>query len=144
MTKKEEKMKPLLDRIADLERQIDEHQRRISELTVAKRTLVDVLAAMRGEPRPLTEVARKARIPNVKGIVLEIMAAAGPEGRTSAEVLALAAEKAPGITRDTISSVLSRLKSAEALAYDGLRYFDSKHAPRQGEQRPFAPHVRVV
>ena len=137
-------MKPLVDRIADLERQIEEHQRRISELTVAKRTLIDVLAEMRGEPKPTTGSGRKPRIANVKGIVLEIMTAAGPEGRTSAEVVSLASEKAPAITRDTISSVLSRLKGIGALAYDGLRYYDAKHAPREGENRPFTPHVRAI
>ena len=142
MSKQEEKMKPLVDRIADIDRQIEELGRRLGELNAVKRNLADVLAQIRGEVPPKDEWAQKPRNANVKGVVLDIMVAAGPEGRTSAEVVMLAQQKLPGVVRDTISSILSRLKAAGALAHDGLRYYEARHAPRPGEVRQ--PHVRAV
>lgn len=141
---REAQLKPLYDKLGELDRQIEEASRRLAEANASKRALQDVLAAMTGDTSHLpAALERKPRASNVKGVVLDIMANAGTAGRTSAEVVVDAGEIIPGIARDTVSSVLSRLKTAGALVYDGLRYYDVKHGPKDGETRT-APHMRAV
>ena len=137
-----ERTQPITAKIAELDANIDKAATRISEMLAAKQALQEVLAVMTGTPVANPVQERKPRATNVKGVVLDIMANAGAAGRTSAEVVLEAAERIPGIARDTVSSVLSRLKGAEALVYDGLRYYDSRYAPRPGDVA--VSHIRAV
>jgi septal ring factor EnvC (AmiA/AmiB activator) len=132
---------PIRDKIADLDRQIDDLQRKIAEAVTSRRHLQDVLAVMSGaEP---AQADRKPRAQNVKGVVLAALERAQYAGLTSAETLALAQEHAPQVQRDTVSSLLSRLKSAGVAVYDGLRYYDIRYAPKDDGSRP-RPHLQEV
>jgi len=73
----------------------------------------------------------RKRSPNVKPTILDIMIAAGASGATSAEVSARVKEAVPTVAKDTVGSVLSRLKADSALAFDGERYYESRFAPKK-------------
>jgi hypothetical protein len=75
--------------------------------------------------------ARK-RSPNIKPLILEIMEKASTSGETSAEVDRKVRTRVPTVARDTVGSVLSRLKADKALAFDGERYYDARYAPKVG------------
>src|SRR3546814_21075649 len=47
----------------------------------------------------------------------------------------------PAVAKDTVGSVLSRLKSEGALVYVGARYYEKRFAP---QNRPFDPGLRAV
>lgn len=133
---------PLRDKIADLDRQIEELQRKIGEAMVSRRHLQEVLAVMTGGEAPSEE--RRQRVGNVKGVVLDALERAKATGLTSAEALAAAQAELPQVQRDTVSSLLSRLKKEGTLAYDGNRYYVAAYAPTEGNQRPFDLHVRAA
>ncbi|MEA2861364.1 MAG: hypothetical protein QOC72_3403 [Methylobacteriaceae bacterium] len=123
-----EQLRPLRDKLGELDRQIEELLRRLGEAQAAKKTLQEVLAQMQGQQVPVDNgegsgPRKRTRTPNVKGTILDIMLAAGATGRTSAEVLAEAHNRGTPISRDTVSSVLSRLKADKALSHDGTRYY---------------------
>jgi hypothetical protein len=121
------KMKPLDDEIARLEAEIARLQNERSGLLRAKSLLM-------GDSEAPVAIGRK-RSPNVKPVVLDIMASVGTEGATSAEVEALVRTKVPSVADATVPSVLSRLKSDGALAYVGERYYEKRFAPAVGTLR---------
>jgi hypothetical protein len=114
-------MKKLDEQIAMIDRQIQ-------ELQIKRQGLTEFRATLAGEPEA---PAVKKRVTNVKPMVLDIMREAGAEGATSAEVYELARQINPAVGRDTISSVLSRLKGDGALSYSGERYYEKQYAPSQ-------------
>lgn len=120
MSAMEKKMKPLDDEIARLETEIARLQNERSGLLRAKSLLM-------GDVEAPTTAGRK-RSPNVKPVVLDIMASVGVEGATSAEVEALVRNQVPSVAKDTVPSVLSRLKSDGALVYVGERYYEKRFA----------------
>ena len=111
----------------------------IATLRVKEALLEDLLSKLSGEPAPKRV---KTRSPNVKPLVLDIMHEAGVSGATSAEVDQLVREKVPTVAKDTVGSVLSRLKSDGALVHDGERYYEKQFAPEP--KGPFNPSLRAV
>lgn len=123
-----ENMKVLHDELARLTRQIE-------ELLAEKRALERVLSLMNGdtfkaEALKLAPDLPRKRTPNVKILILELMELAGSAGMTSHDVINAAAERGQELSRDTVSSVLSRLKKDNALKYDGSKYYDARYAPK--------------
>jgi hypothetical protein len=98
----------------------------IERLRAEEAVLMGLRSKMSGDPEPKRS---KTRSPNVKPVVLDVMHNAGPTGATSAEVDQLVREKVPTVAKDTVGSVLSRLKSDGALVYDGERYYEKQFAP---------------
>lgn len=125
-------MKPLDDEIARLDAEI-------ARLQAERVGLIRAKSLLAGEPAPESTVARK-RAPSVKPLVLDIMAAAGAAGASTAEVDALVREKNPGVAKDTVGSVLSRLKFDGALVFNGERYYEKRFAPAE----PRGEHIRAV
>ena len=70
------------------------------------------------------------------------MAQALDKGATSTEVDELVRQKVPSVAKDTVGSVLSRLKGDGALVHDGERYYDKRFAPKP--QPPFEKMFRVA
>lgn len=101
----------------------------IEKLRIEEALLLKMLAKISGEPEPSAQPAR-TRSPNVKPVVLDIMHSVGPLGATTTEVDDLVRAKIPSVAKDTVGSVLSRLKSEGALIYSGERYFEKQFAPR--------------
>jgi hypothetical protein len=125
------KMKPLDDEIARLDAEIARLQGERAGLMRAKSLLT-------GDPEPPREPRKRAV--SVKPLVLDIMASVGDAGATTAEVDAKVRESVPAVAKDTVGSILSRLKSEGALVYEGDRYYEKRFSP---ERRPFDP-LRVV
>jgi hypothetical protein len=112
----------------------------IERLRVKEETLLGLLGKMGGEsPSPSTQ---RKRSPNIKPLVLELMNRAGFTGATSAEVDQAVRQRVPTVAKDTVGSVLSRLKSDGALTYDGERYYEKQFAPKP--PAPFEGSLRAV
>ena len=126
MTRVTPTMKKLDEQIAMIDRQIQ-------ELQFKRLGLLEFKSSLSGEPE--TAVVKK-RATNVKPMVLDIMRVAGAQGATSAEVYDLARRLNPIIGRETISSVLSRLKADGALTYSGERYYEKQATPPSGGWSP--------
>jgi hypothetical protein len=109
--------------MSTIENQLSDVRREIDRLKIEEATLMRLIRTLGGQTE---DDAPRKRIPNVKPLVLQIMQASGANGATSTEVYQTVRQRHSDISRDTVSSVLSRLKSAEALRYDGERYFDTR------------------
>jgi hypothetical protein len=125
------KMKPIDDEIARTDSEI-------ARLQAIREGLILAKAALNGELEPKVEV--KKRSANVKPLILDIMSVAGRTGSTSSQVFSAVRESAPNVSKETVGSVLSRLKSDGALSFDGERYYDTRFSPK-AEPRPFEPKV---
>lgn len=98
-------------------------RKQIEELRIQEKLLLELL----GEEAPK---AARQRSPSIKPLVLDYMKVAGEAGATTAEVDAAIRDKVPSVAKDTVGSVLSRLKGDGALVYEGERYFEKQWAPR--------------
>jgi hypothetical protein len=87
----------------------------------------------------VAEKAPRTRSPNIRPMVIDYMAAVASDGATTREVDDHVRGNVPTVGKDTVGSVLSRLKSDGALVYDGERYYEKKYAPR-----PFDGGLRAV
>lgn len=114
------KMEPLDKEIARLEAEITRLQGEMAGLLRAR----DLLT---GNPVSTPKLKRSAPI---KPLVLDIMKAAGETGASSTEVDARVREEVPSVAKDTVGSVLSRLKSDGALVYVGERYYVKGQEPK--------------
>jgi len=110
------KMQPLDDEIARLDAEITRLQGERIGLLRAK-------ALLTGDASPAPV---KKRSMNVKPLVLDIMRDVGTTGATSAEVAGLVREKIPDVSKDTVASILSRLKFDGALIYENDRYIEKR------------------
>jgi len=114
------KMEPLNEEIARLDAEIARLQGERAGLLRAKELLTGEVIA-----KPV----RKRASP-IKPLVLDIMRHAGPQGASSSEVDAKVRERVPSVAKDTVGSVLSRLKSDGALVYVGERYYEKGQEPK--------------
>jgi hypothetical protein len=114
------KMEPLNDEIARLEAEIARLQGERAGLIRAK----ELLTGEAAQPK------QRRRAAPIKPLVLDIMRDAGPSGATSAEVDAEVRKTVPTVAKDTVGSVLSRLKSDGALVYVGERYYEKGQEPK--------------
>jgi hypothetical protein len=114
----------------------------IEKLRIEEALLVKMLAKMKGEPE-IVRTTSRTRSPSVKPLVLDIMRSAGFEGATTSEVDERVREKVPTVAKDTVGSILSRLKSEGALVYWGERYYEKQFAPKEQES-PFDRGFRAV
>ncbi|MGE3643948.1 MAG: hypothetical protein AB7F96_08840 [Beijerinckiaceae bacterium] len=112
----------------------------IEKLRVEEALLVKMLGKMSGTPEPAKQ---RNRSPSVKPVVLDIMREAGKSGATTSEVDQLVREKVPSVAKDTVGSILSRLKADGALVYIGERYYEKQFAPME-PQNPFDRQLRAV
>lgn len=115
-----------------IDEKLDRIRGEIARLKAQEEVLLELKALATGDPSPS---APRKRSPAIKPLVLDIMARAGFTGATSAEVDKEVREKIPTVARDTVGSILSRLKSDGALTYEGDRYYEKRFTPgpTQGE-----------
>jgi hypothetical protein len=113
-------MKPLDEEIARLDAEILRLQAERAGLIRAK----ELLGGVSAEP-----AAPRKRASSVKPLVLDYLKAVGVKGATTAEVDATVRMMVPEVAKDTVGSLLSRLKSQGALVYEGDRYYEAKFAP---------------
>lgn len=120
--------------------QLETVRAQIERLRAQEEILLTLLRELAGEPAPVESSQRK-RAPNVKPMVLDIMREVAERGATTAEVDELVRARNPLVAKDTVGSVLSRLKSEGAFVYDGERYYEKRFAP---PPRPFDAGLRAV
>lgn len=113
----------------------------IARLKVQEDTIVGLMAKITGTAIDVAPKAR-TRSPAIKPLVLDFMRGAGTRGATTSDVDAAIRSVVPTVAKDTVGSVLSRLKSEGALAYVGERYYEKQHAPK--DESPFEPRLRAV
>ena len=115
------KMEPLNEEIARIDAEITRLQGERAGLIRAKELLT-------GETASTPQVRKRAS--TIKPLVLDIMKSVGPFGASSAEVDVQVRAKVPNVAKDTVGSVLSRLKSDGALVYVGERYYEKGQEPK--------------
>jgi hypothetical protein len=123
MTTAREQMKMIEGELARVRAEID-------KLKAQEEVLLKLRGQMGGDPAPS---APRKRSPAIKPLVLDIMSRAGFTGATTAEVDKEVKAKVPTVAKDTVGSILSRLKSDGALTYDGERYYEKRFTPRPTE-----------
>ncbi|HEY4941862.1 MAG TPA: hypothetical protein VII56_10570 [Rhizomicrobium sp.] len=115
-TKDMQKLIELRDRqagdVADLEKRLAEARVRLHAYDTA-------IATMGGHALP---VGGRKRQPNVKKTVLNIVNEAAAHGVTANEVVDKGAAQGRTLERNSVSSLLSRLKREGVLTFDGARY----------------------
>jgi hypothetical protein len=125
-----------------IEAELERVRREIDRLRVEEALLVKMAARMSGTPEPAREA--RSRSPSVKPTVLDIMRSVGATGATTAEVDELVRAKIPSVAKDTVGSILSRLKADGALVYIGDRYFERQQAPKQDPSPASERALRAV
>lgn len=115
------------DQMKIIEEELARVRKEMERLKIEEATLLRMQARMNGTPE---EKAPRLRSPSVKPVVLDIMRNAGAIGATSTEVDELVRVKVPSVAKDTVGSILSRLKSDGALVYVGDRYYERQFAPK--------------
>lgn len=121
------------DQMKMIETELDRVRSEIEKLRVEEALLVKMLAKMSGAPAPVQPV--RTRSPSVKPVVLDVMRSVGTAGATTAEADEMVRQKVPTVAKDTVGSILSRLKSQGALIYSGERYYEKQFAPK--DDSPF-------
>jgi hypothetical protein len=116
------------DQMKMIEVELERVRGEIDKLRVEEALLVKMLGRMNGV-LPDTPVHR-TRAPSVKPVVLDVMRTAGIWGATTSEVDEKVRQKVPTVAKDTVGSILSRLKSEGALVYVGERYYEKQFAPK--------------
>lgn len=127
------------DQMKMLETELERVRGEIQKLRVEEALLVKMVCQMNGAPSQTP--GQRLRAPSVKPVVLDIMRSAGSWGATTAEVDERVRQKVPSVAKDTVGSVLSRLKSVGVLVYVGERYYEKQFAPKESEN-PF--HLKAV
>ena len=112
----------------------------IERLRIKEETLVELLRELSGEPAPILTRPRM-RSPNVKPIVLDYMREVAQRGASTAEVDEHVKTRIPTVAKETVGSVLSRLKADGALTYVGERYYEKKFSPAPVSSEP---QLRVI
>lgn len=109
----------------------------IEKLTAQREVLLKILNQSEGGP-----AAPRRRSPNIKPLVLDLMSKAGTSGATSAEVDQAVRLRVPSVAKDTVGSILSRLKADGALTYVGDRYYEKRFTPKPDD--PFERLKAVI
>ena len=128
------------DQMKTIDAELDRVRTAIALLRHEETILISLKAKMGGEP--VETIAPRKRATSIKPLVIDLIHAAGAEGMASADVALRVKERVPDVAKDTVGSVLSRLKSEGAFVYVNERYYEKRFAPK--EERPFEPLRAVV
>lgn len=129
------------DQMKMIEAELERVRSEIERLRIEESVYLQLQAKLSGVPAPIERT--RTRSPSVKPVVLDIMNEMGPAGATTTEVEQRVRMQVPSVAKDTVASVLSRLKSDGALVYEGERYFEKRYAPVRPDS-PFERGVRTV
>ena len=121
-----------------VEAELERVRREIVQLKIEEATYERLLQKMASEQLPAGTA--RVRSPNVKPMVLSVMHQVAAKGATSSEVDEIVRQNVPTVGKDTVASVLSRLKGDGALVFDGERYYEKQFAPDGGT----IPSIRVI
>ena len=128
-------MRATKDQMKRLDEEIQRLDAEIARLQGERAGIMRAKALLAESPHGPVSGAPRKRSANVKPLVLDLMAQAGSAGATSSEVAAMVRERVPEVAKDTVGSLLSRLKADGAFRFDGERYYDTRFSPK-GEPDP--------
>lgn len=120
------------DQMRMLQGELDRVRAEIDRLKVEEALLVKMLGKMGDQS---VKKARRQRAPAVKPVVLDVMKDAGINGATTSEVDERVRTVVPTVAKDTVGSILSRLKGDGALTYVGERYYEKGKEPKAEDPR---------
>lgn len=127
------------EQMKTIDAELERVRAEIERLRLEEGVLMRLRSKMAGEPVEVVQPRKRAA--SIKPLVIDLIHAAGAEGMASAEVAARVKDRVPDVAKDTVGSVLSRLKSEGAFMYVNERYYEKKFAPKN--ERPFEP-LRAV
>lgn len=133
VTFKEFNMATSREQIKMIDAELQSIREQIARLKAQEEVLLKLQRGMTG-----VEETKRKRAPSVKPLVLDIMSKLGAAGGTSQAVDTFVRMENPQVAKDTVGSVLSRLKADGALVYDGERYYEKRHAP------PSESRLRII
>lgn len=121
-----------------MERTLSEREAQLADLDRKRATVqaeVDLLRRMIAEAKGEDIPNRRAPRSNVKRMVLSLLEQVGNDGLNAASAVEMADQKGVTLERNTVSSLLSRLKHDETVVYDGnvykLKQFAEPSRPTQ-------------
>jgi hypothetical protein len=120
------------DQMKMLETELNRVRADIEKLRAEEALLIKLIGQMNGVQ--ISTKPPRQRSPSIKPVVLDIMRDASFEGASTAEVDERVRLRVPSVAKDTVGSVLSRLKSDGALIYVNERYYEKKFAPTDGDR----------
>lgn len=118
-----------------IEAELTRVREEIDKLRIEEALLLKMQSKMTGEPEQPSKPVSRTRSPSIKPLVLDILRRAEHNGGTTQEVDAMVRAAVPTVAKDTVGSVLSRLKADGVLVYSGERYYEKQFAPR--DENPF-------
>lgn len=140
ITFKDNVMANARDQMKMIESELARIRSEMDRLRAQEELLLSLRQKMSGEPVPQKTVRKRSA--NIKPLVIDTMHEAGFAGATSSEVDSIVRRSAPTVAKDTVGSILSRLKADGALVYDGERYYEKQFAPNTNG--PFETGLRAV
>jgi hypothetical protein len=111
-----------------LEQRLDGILREIEKLKAQEYLIRDMIREASGEPKVKIRAPRS----NVKQTILDLLEKAGADGLNAATAVETAGKAGVTLERGTVSSLLSRLKNEEVVAYDGSVYRLMRFKPDTG------------
>lgn len=129
------------DQMKAIEAELERVRSEIQKLKIEEGALIRILSQISGKP---VVSQRRRRASNVKSIVLDIVRATEQEGISSLEASELVKEKVPDVAKDTVSSVLSRLKGDGVLIFRNGKYFDKSLVDSKPLRRIQLPPLKAV
>lgn len=126
-----------------MERNLALKEAEIAEIDKKKATVqaeIDLLLRMIAEAKGEEDPTKRKRAPrsNVKNMVLRLLQEMGDLGLNAATAVELANKEGLNLERNTVSSLLSRLKADGTVVYDGSLYRLREFASPQ-DTKPPAP-----
>ena len=125
-----------------IETELARVREQLGKLQAQEEMLHTLLKRMAGETEVDEPKQARKRAGSVKPFVIDAMREAGFAGATSNEVDTIVRRSVPDVAKDTVGSLLSRLKADGALVYDGVRYYEKQFAPRANN--PFEASAHAV
>ena len=104
-----------------IRKRLEEKREQLSILTAEISLLESMLAEAKGEPDP-SQPKQRAKRSSVKSYVLELLDQVGEKGLNAAIAVSMATQEGRDLDRNSVSSLLSRLKNEGLLVYDGDKY----------------------
>lgn len=114
MAPRKQEMQLLVEQRDRLLREIEAIKNKVAGLEMA-------ISLLSGEDHPSAH-ATEPRRQNVKATVLDLLREVGTTGLNATSAVEIARRRGILLDRGTVSSLLSRLKRDEVVAYDGERY----------------------
>lgn len=118
-----------------LEEALAEKRQQMQKLQIEMATIESLIRRHNGEPA-VVEFSGRRRRSNVKGMLLDMLKEVGPGGLNAAKAVEISEQRGEPLERNTVSSLLSRLKADGVVTYDGTFYRLTEFMPSKPSLEP--------